>query len=480
MPNVILSGHDYFYPVSDVMRLYYESVREEGNMVTAGDPDITICSKVADGVVSTEWNRDGVFHRLENPATGIYLKREVKRQLYQALTEITGLSFPWGSLTGIRPTLIAAECNNQPEILQDHYFVSKSKALLASETSLNEQNLQTRLLSDSIHCYVGIPFCPSRCLYCSFISSEYNKNEAWTSPYVDALIKEISACLPVLKNKLQTLYIGGGTPTALNDVQFERLLCEISRHLDGERFEEFTVEAGRADSITEKKLAIMKKYGVDRICINPQTLQDKTLVKIGRNHTAEQVIAAYQLAKQFHFNTINMDLIAGLPGEDFHDFKDTLDRILVLRPENITVHTLSLKRTSSLCKIIKEEKKDEAALRNFHMPNREISDMIEYSIEQLHKNGYHPYYLYRQKDMAGGHENTGYSLPGHENLYNVAMMGDKSSVIAFGSGAMSKRAYSDGNATRLERCPNLKDVREYISRIDEMIDNKCLFFETSL
>ena len=279
--------------------------------------------------------------------------------------------------------------------------------------------------------------------------------------------------LPLIEQKLQTLYIGGGTPTSLPDALFEHLLAETVRHLGGPHFEEFTVEAGRADSITESKLQIMKRFGVQRICINPQTMQDRTLRKIGRNHTAAQVLDAFTLAREAGFDTINMDLIAGLPGETFEDFKDSLDKLLLLSPENITIHTLSLKKNSTMSHMIQEEQWE---FQKFHIPNPEISDMIVYSTEELKHHGYHPYYLYRQKDMVGGHENTGYSKPGKECLYNVAMMGDRNSVMAFGAGAISKKTGPCAGRPAVTRLPNLKDIQCYQDRIDERIEKKRLFF----
>lgn len=480
MPKVILCGHDYIYAICDVARMYCERVHVFESTVIGGDDGLPIYSIIENDYVLTKWEQNGICHEINEPIIKNNAKREVKRQIYQAFVSITGISFPWGSLTGIRPTLVASECKNNPSRLTDYYFVSGEKAALAMETCIQEELIQSKLSPGLIHCYIGIPFCNTRCLYCSFVSEEYQQLKKWIPGYVDALIKEVTSCLPPVESRLQSLYIGGGTPTSLPDDLFEKLLQAVGENINGGYFTEFTLEAGRADSITIKKLEIMKKYGVNRLCINPQTMQNKTLQRIGRNHTAEQVRDAYSLARKFDFKTINMDLIAGLPGEKFVDFKNSLDELISLAPENITIHTLSLKRTSGLTKMLKEEDRNETKylkIQNFHKPNKEISDMIEYSINELNKNGYHPYYLYRQKDMAGGHENVGYSKNGHECLYNVAMMGDKNSVMALGAGAISKKMIFNEAGIHMERFPNLKDISSYLSRIEELITKKLMFFE---
>ncbi len=481
MPRVIFYGHDFTGAVSDVMRMYYENVRVDGSGVSGGDPgdDVVIRSAVENGTVCTSWEIGGTPRAISGPPEDGNIKREIKRQMYRAISEITGISFPWGSLSGIRPTLVAKECLDRPEKLRDLYYVSEEKVSLAMETCRREEAVHAKLPADLMHCYVGIPFCRSRCSYCSFVSQEYRRLEKYVPAYVETLLREAAAFLPRIENRMQSLYIGGGTPTSLPDELFEKLLREISGHLAGEHFTEYTIEAGRADSITQKKCELMKRYGAKRICINPQTMNDATLRRIGRAHTAAQVREAFSLARKEGFEAINMDLIAGLPGERFPDFKESLDELIAMAPENITVHTLSLKRTSELTKCVRgdAEKRDNSLrLQNFHQPDEEISGMIEYSVGALRQAGYHPYYLYRQKDTAGGHENVGYAKAGQECLYNVAMMGDRNSVLALGAGGMSKRAFPCGDAYRIERLPNLKDIESYLKRIDEMIEKKQAFF----
>ncbi|MHB1483153.1 MAG: coproporphyrinogen dehydrogenase HemZ [Saccharofermentanales bacterium] len=478
MPSIIIKGHDHIHAACDILRMYYAKIDIVENTVIAGTPGILITNSAENGLVTTKWQDNYISMQIEVPASEISIKREVKRQLYQAMVSITGISFPWGSLTGIRPTIIASECINDPARLQDFYFVSKSKAALATETAFYENEIQKRLPPELIHCYINIPFCRSRCEYCSFVSEEYQKNEKWIPLYVDALIRELTECMPDIAADIQTVYIGGGTPTSLPDQLFENLLKTVHAIMNGKNIKEFTIEAGRADSITEEKLDIMKKYGVSRICINPQTFKDATLQKIGRSHTAGQVRNAYGTAVRKKFKTINMDLIAGLPGETFQDFKESLDELIRMNPENITIHSLSLKNSSDMTRNISENQKADVYLQCFHMPNIEISDMIEYSYSELKKHGYHPYYLYRQKNTAGGHENTGYTKAGHECLYNVAMMSDRNSVVAFGAGAISKRYIPSEPDLRkkMARQPNIKDIREYLERIDELINKKKMFF----
>ena len=479
MPRIVLYGHEHIYAIYDVARMYFESVQLGQSSVTAGDDSLPISSMIEDDTVRTKWEQDGQLHEISRPVAGGSVKREVKRQIYQALSLITGISFPWGSLTGIRPTVVASECLEHPERLMDFYFVSKEKASLALETCRQEAAIQAKLPGDLYHCYIGIPFCRTRCLYCSFVSEEYRRYETLIPEYVAALVKEIADLLPSFKDRIQSVYIGGGTPTSLPDDLFEMLLAEVSKHTVGANFAEFTVEAGRADSITKRKCEIMKQYGVKRVCINPQTMHDETLRRIGRGHTAAQAVEAFRTARETGFETINMDFIAGLPGEHFNDFKSSLDSLLSLSPENITVHTLSLKKNSAMTRMIRNDREEETSrdqIQKIHTPNKEISDMIEYSVDVLKNAGYHPYYLYRQKDMAGGHENTGYSKTGHECLYNVAMMGDKNSIIAFGAGAMSKRIAAYGSGFRAERMPNLKDIPSYLLRMDEQTAKKRTFF----
>lgn len=470
MIRVVLSGHNYHFPVSDVLRLFFGHAGQvsESEITSPYPQDVTILSSIAaDGSVDT---RDESGMRRVTPSRNHFLppNREVKRQLYLLLSELTGKVYPWGSLTGIRPTLIARESNGMSDMVEI-YSVRPDKAELAFKAAEAEDRILSRIPKDGKSIYIGIPFCPSRCSYCSFISESHSvNNDRLLVQYVDAIIGELHALRGVIHN-ISALYIGGGTPTVMGDELFSHFIRGCLSEIKHSSQIEITVEAGRPDTITANKLRTLRDAGVNRICINPQTLSDKTLATIGRNHTSEQFIAAYRLARAEGFSVINTDVIAGLPGESLTDFKQTLDTIVSLSPENITVHTLSRKRTSRMS-IDDFITSDDAAAHS-------VGAMLQYASELLYKEGYLPYYLYRQKDTVGGHENTGYSIPGRECLYNVAMMSDARSVVAIGAGGMSKRAFADGH---LLRCPCVRNPREYIARVEEMAEKKKEFFKEPL
>lgn len=466
MIRVILVGHLCYFPVSDVLRLFFGHADQVSDCeITAPYPiDIIILSRLSkDGDVDTRVD-DGTYYALPSKTHPLPANREVKRQLYLLLSELTGKTYPWGSLTGIRPTLIARESSQNSEMV-DIYGVRPDKEELAFKTAIAEDMILSRIPVDAKSVYIGVPFCPGRCSYCSFISENHSGDEELLlEKYVDAVIHEIHSLRSVLEN-ISAIYIGGGTPTVMGDELFKRFIngCLLDLRLSSQI--EITVEAGRPDTITENKLKSLRNAGINRICINPQTLSDITLSVIGRNHTSEQFMNAYRLARAEGFSSINTDLIAGLPGEGIEEFRHSLDTIVSLSPENITIHTLSKKRTSRMSS-------EEQVL--FDEPTAlSVDEMLRYSTDLLREKGYLPYYLYRQKDTVGGHENTGYSIPGKECSYNVAMMSDSRSVIAIGAGGISKRVLEDG---RLGRCPCVRNPREYIARVDEMAQKKLDFF----
>ena len=466
MATVRLIGHDYSYPVCDVLQLFYgkASYLQDENSCVGGD-DAWVLVSIVDGDTVTTELVDGEI-RLSLLSTSDKVKREVKRQLYFVLSEILGMKFPWGSLTGIRPTLVAREAGDAG-FLADFYGAREDKAHLAIETAKREDAVFSVMPPDGCVAYIGIPFCKSRCSYCSFISSDASSKEKLLAAFKECLLLEMRRFFEApFSLPIEALYIGGGTPTVFDDDVFEDFMREALAVFVPFELKEITVEAGRPDTITEGKLRILHDLGVDRICINPQSLHDRTLRRIGREHSAEDFLRAYALAREIGFRTVNADLIAGLPGESYEDFRDTLERILELSPENITVHTLSQKRAAAM-----------QVSDSFPEPSSEemaqIDKMVQFADEALKRCGYVPYYLYRQKNTLAGLENTGYSKPGHECLYNVAMMSDKASVVAFGSG-MSKRAFPGG---RLERCPGLKSPDDYIHRIDSITERKIHFFE---
>ena len=488
-PKIIVRcvGHEFFYPISDILRLFTGEIpRQEetcvvcdaGAMASSIDPsssDLILVSSISEGRVETcvEKSAPGEEPRcifIDKEDMILPANREVKRQLYFLLSRLSGRTFPWGSLTGIRPTQVARELTSEEE-MTNIYDVRKDKAHLAFLTRDREDLVLSGTDKDSLHVYIGIPFCPSRCAYCSFVAQEAPRKTALLPQYVDAVLSEMDMVLPRIEGKIETLYIGGGTPTVLSEALFEKFIKGVFSHKEFSALKEICVEAGRPDTITEKKLQVLLDAGVKRICINPQTLCDATLLRVGRKHTAEDFEAAFEMARIMGFSIINTDLIAGLPGETTEEFCDSLKRIIKLCPENITVHSLSKKRRASLSReeIVRQEKEE----------LERIEKMLSFASENLLSSGYIPYYMYKQKDTLGGHENVGYSKDGTECVYNVAMMSDQRSVLSFGAGGMSKRVFfgsDDALHVRVERCPCIKDPIQYIAKVDEMAEKKIRFF----
>ncbi len=386
-------------------------------------------------------------------------KRFSKLGLYKVLSNHYNTQLEWGALTGIRPTKMAYQEGQDYQTLFSKVFSVSQKKIELVERILQTQKGLIDINSEYSDIFVSIPFCPTRCLYCSFISNQVTKKEI-VNKYIKALIKEIQGGMH-LTNSARTLYIGGGTPICI-DSELLISLLEVLKPIIS-RVKEFTVEAGRPDAITREKLQILKDYGVTRVCVNPQTFNDETLKLIGRKHTSKDIYEKYEMVKEFGFD-INMDFIAGLPNETFTDFEDSIKRAVSLQPHNITVHTLCLKKGSTL-----KEKVE-------RLSEGEISKMIDFSHEYLFKNGYNPYYLYRQKYMAGNLENTGYSKKGYECLYNIDVMEETSNNIAFGANAVSKIVIPSEN--RIERYGSPKDLITYISKVEKIIiDKEKLFNE---
>jgi len=395
-----------------------------------------------------------------------YKKRYAKLLLFNYLQEIfPNKILPWGSLTGIRPTKLYYELIKEfngdymlaMDCLINKFKVTRDKAMLVKEIMKNQKNI---IKNDNlVDLYINIPFCPSKCYYCSFISLPLDKCQHQVEPYLTALIKEIEAAKKLIDTKnyiLKSIYIGGGTPTILTPEQLDRLLSVINYKVS-----EFTVECGRPDTITKEKLDVLSKYNVTRISINPQTFCNKTLKEIGRKHTSADILEAYKLALNYNFQ-INMDLIAGLGSESLTTFKKSLNKAIQFAPDNITVHTLSIKRGSEL--------KENGGNTSFE---DEVSKMIEYSHKTLNENNYKPYYLYKQKNMIGNLENIGY-FRDKVCIFNIDSMEEFASIIACGANAISKRYYSYNN--KIERFANVKNIDEYITRIDEMIEKKDKLF----
>lgn len=399
-------------------------------------------------------------------------KDMLKKALYNILVKLTERTLPWGNLTGIRPAKLAmamiesgktnAEAARE---MRERYLVSPEKTALAITIANREKEILKNIdYEKGYSLYVGIPFCPSICLYCSFSSYPLKQWKDRVDLYLDALCKEMEAVSRIMKEKgrkLDTVYIGGGTPTTLEPRQLTRLLDALTKYFPCENLAEFTIEAGRPDSITKEKLQVIRNYPVTRISVNPQTMNQETLDVIGRRHTVEETKEAFALARECGFDNINMDLIVGLPGEDKAKVEHTLQEIRALAPDSITVHSLAVKRAARLNMF--RDQYQEMTFEN----NQKIMDM---TMKTAYEMGMGPYYLYRQKNMKGNFENVGYAEVDKAGIYNILIMEEKQPIIALGAGGSSKLVFDGGN--RIERVENVKDVTNYIARIDEMIQRK--------
>lgn len=390
--------------------------------------------------------------------------------LYKLLCDFTGLTQPWGILTGVRPVKLlrklAEESNEEQAVKKflNDFFVSNEKTALSRETEHNERKILELSRPESFSLYVGIPFCPSRCSYCSFVMASIERAEKLIEPYTKLLCEEIKQTAEIANKlglRLETVYFGGGTPTTLSAEQLDTVLRTVNKSFDMSTCREFTVEAGRPDTIDSAKLFALKENKVDRISINPQTTNDEVLKTIGRKHTAQQFFDAFELARKCGFDNINTDLIAGLPTDTPESFKNSLDSIVKLNAECITVHTLCMKRASRLT--------TEGVTLDLQQA-RDAREMLAYTQNILGQNEYIPYYMYRQSRMVGNLENVGWSKRGFESLYNVYVMDETHTILACGSGGVTK--LKRNNPDYLERIFNFKYPYEYIDRFDELIQRK--------
>lgn len=399
-------------------------------------------------------------------------KRQVKSALYGLLKQVTGMTPPWGSLTGIRPTrllyeemeagldLDAARAN-----VMRKYDVSADRADLLCDIARMQQGVRIPE-AGSYDLYIGIPFCRTRCSYCSFSSGEIGRNQKLVSPYTEALLREIALSAKLMNEaglKVRAAYMGGGTPTAIPCGDLERILAAAREAFPGAV--EWTVEAGRPDTIDPEKLRMLRRMEITRISVNPQTFNDATLVRIGRSHSGEDTVRAYEMARDEGFDDINMDLIAALPGETPEIFEASLHRVMELAPESITVHSLAIKRSSKL-----HEEMHVSGAGHTQVSAAGAAQMIAHARRSLSEGGWRPYYLYRQKYMAGNLENVGYAREGKACLYNIGNMEETASVLALGAGAISKWLFD--RDLRIERAPNVKNIEEYVRRVDEMVQRK--------
>ncbi|NMM61218.1 coproporphyrinogen III oxidase [Clostridium sp. P21] len=407
-------------------------------------------------------------------------KQEIKKAIFKYLHKKTGKEMPWGTLIGIRPSKIALELINEGKdeeyiinYFSEHSLVKRNKAELCINVAKVEKSL-VNTDKNTISVYIGMPFCPTRCLYCSFTSNPIDGCKNIVEPYLKSLYYEIKKTAEYIREKglkIQCVYFGGGTPTSINDNQFEKIMEHIYNSFICENnIEEFTVECGRPDSITLSKLSTMKKYNVHRISINPQTMNDDTLKLIGRHHTVKDVIEKFKMAREFGFKHVNMDIIVGLPGEELNHVKKTCEEILKLYPDSVTVHGMSVKRASKL---------HESIINNikFSIPEqRELNLMYEETVKLAKDLNFKPYYMYRQKNMVGNMENVGYCKTSKEGKYNIQIIEEVQTIIACGADAATKVVFLDEN--RIERHANVKDVREYIKRTDEMVNKKIKLLNT--
>ena len=397
------------------------------------------------------------------------LQHALKMAFYQAGTAVLGQEPPWGALTGVRPVKLPTRCmlaGGTPEQaqaeLEGEYRVSPLRAKLAVDCAQASLAVDREVREDQVSLYIGIPFCPTRCAYCSFVSADVGRTLKLVEPYLEAVLEEVEYTGRVLRESglsIHSLYVGGGTPTTLSARQLERLFSSARAHLPLETCVEYTVEAGRPDTITREKLEVLRDQGVERISINPQTLEDEVLAAIGRKHSAQDILDAYALAREVGFDSINMDLIAGLPRDSFEGFRRSLEGVLSLEPENVTVHTLALKKGSRLME-------EGGALPS----GEETARMLDFSRDTLREAGFLPYYLYRQKYMSGSLENVGWCLPGKESVYNIIMMEELQTVVSIGGGGVTKLV--DRKNGRIVRLPNPKYPHDYLSSRDKILAQK--------
>lgn len=394
----------------------------------------------------------------------------IAQMLCRQLIELTGFNPPWGLLTGIRPMkLLRMLINEQGQQeaerrFRDDYMVSEKKLNLSRRTIANENKILSLSRDNSFSLYISVPFCPTRCSYCSFVSQSIEHAAKLIPEYTELLVKELEITADIAKSlgfHLESVYMGGGTPTTLSAEQLERVLTATTKYFDMSDVREFTVEAGRPDTITPEKMAAIRRSGVGRVSINPQTLNEEILCSIGRRHTVAQVYQAMDMARAAGFENINMDLIAGLQGDSFESYCRTLDGVIDLKPEAITVHTLAMKRAAG---IVTEH------IAQYNAEGALAAQMLDYGEMRLTETGYEPYYLYRQSGMVGNLENVGWSKPGSEGVYNVFIMDETHTILAVGGGAVTK--LKQPRVNNIERIFNYKFPYEYISRFDEMIERK--------
>lgn len=470
--KLYIKNHAFHYEMENLIRLFFPN---EKITVIKDIPDVLekpyVFTEISDNIsVTVSINDYEKKDSLPLTADETENERRMAQIIFQFLVEYTGVKPPWGILTGVRPVkllrrLIAEEgLINAVDRFRNKFFVSNKKIALARRTEAFEKEIIDLSSDKSFSLYISIPFCPSRCKYCSFVMQSIERTKHLVEPYVELLCKELEytgGIAKALNLKLETVYMGGGTPTTLSAEQLSRVLKTVSRNFDLSSCREITVEAGRPDTITREKLIALKENSVTRISINPQTLNDTVLYTIGRKHSTKQTLEAYALAQEIGFDSVNMDLIAGLPADTYESFVSSLDGVCALNPSCITVHTLSMKRSSTLTEEGVQLNAAQAA---------ETEKMLDYAEKTLTGKGYIPYYLYRQSRMAGNLENVGWSKTGKECLYNVYVMDETHTILACGAGAVTK--LKSPQKDYLERIFNFKYPYEYTDRFSQIIDRK--------
>lgn len=483
MIKVLIEGHDYEHDLFELIRVFFPDQEIEFISEYARETKGLFINSSLLGMNNTLYAVSKIFNKdqlikettidisdisIYSYSKKIIRKNAIKKSIYDSLIGLTDFDIPWGILTGIRPIKVAhnlLDTNTNPEevkkILINEYCIHEKKAQMMIDIAESQRKHIYPLDENKYSLYIGIPFCPSRCSYCSFpafaIGGSYDK----VSKYVNTLVYEIGRIKEIMTGKyLNTVYIGGGTPTSLKVNDLELIIATVRDSFNNENIKEFTVEAGRPDTLNLDTLKMLKSMEIDRISINPQTMNLPTLDKIGRNHDLNSIIKTFNMAKDLGFDSINMDIILGLPGEGIDEVAYTLDEIKKLNPDNLTVHTLAIKRGSKLI-----NRKDHI-LKEYS----DISNTFELTRTKATEMDMSPYYLYRQKQILGNLENVGYAKPEKECIYNISMMEEKETIIGAGLGAVSKLYYPKEN--KIKRIPNFKSLNDYNNRIDESINKK--------
>ena len=476
-------GHDYKYAAEQMLLTLFPTERPEYADAPPGPGEDALVLSLSRGetwataTAALTWGgaeyraarRCRVSELTDQLSADRALQRILKLAFYDAGTAALGKEPPWGALTGVRPVKIPAKAMlagatpaQAEKVLRDTYRVSPGRRKLAMDCAQASLAAQRSLGEHEVSLYVGIPFCPTRCAYCSFVSADVGRALKLIDPFLDALSREIRAAGAMLAGaglKVRTVYFGGGTPTTLTAPQLDRLMGELAEHIDLSACTEYTVEAGRPDTITAEKLAVLRRRGCGRVSVNPQSMSDAVLAAMGRAHRAADILGAFALVRESGIGCVNMDLIAGLPGDSADGFRASLDQVLELAPENVTVHTLALKKGSRLME-------GETPLP----PGEDVAAMLDYAWRALRESGQIPYYLYRQKYMSGSFENVGWCLPGTESLYNICMMEELHTIVSLGGGGVTKLV--DRNTGYITRIANAKYPQEYIQKIDAICADK--------